>query len=47
MGGINAMAQYQSYFGLEGSANKTSIVFGIYTVYVSDFLCSANTHIVG
>ncbi|KAJ7250892.1 general substrate transporter [Mycena haematopus] len=32
MGGINAMHQYQAYFGLSGSDSKTGIVFGIFTV---------------
>ncbi|KAH9480303.1 Lactose permease [Psilocybe cubensis] len=34
MGGINSMVQYQKYFGLNGVGSKTSIVFGIFTVYV-------------
>ncbi|KAJ6584954.1 general substrate transporter [Mycena capillaripes] len=34
MGGVNAMKQYQHYFGLTGSDSKTGIVFGIFTVYV-------------
>lgn len=32
MSGINAMKQYQQYFGLTQSGSKTSIVFGIYTI---------------
>ncbi|KAJ7755968.1 general substrate transporter [Mycena metata] len=32
MGGINAMKQYQVYFGMSGSGSKTGIVFGIFTV---------------
>ncbi|KAJ7109711.1 general substrate transporter [Mycena crocata] len=32
MSGINAMHQYQSYFGMSGSGSKTGIVFGIFTV---------------
>ncbi|KAF9478188.1 general substrate transporter [Pholiota conissans] len=34
MGGINSMVQYQRYFGMTGVGSKTSIVFGIYTVYI-------------
>jgi len=33
MGGINSMHQYQEYFGMTGVGSKTSIVFGIFTVY--------------
>ncbi|KAI0031392.1 general substrate transporter [Vararia minispora EC-137] len=32
MGGINAMKQYQEYFGMSEAGASTSIVFGIYTV---------------
>jgi sugar porter (SP) family MFS transporter len=32
MGGINAMAQYQHYFGLSQAEAKTGIVFGIFTI---------------
>ncbi|GLB38423.1 putative general substrate transporter [Lyophyllum shimeji] len=32
MGGINTMAQYQHYFGLQSVGSKTSIVFGIFTI---------------
>ncbi|KAJ7288356.1 general substrate transporter [Mycena rebaudengoi] len=32
MNGINAMHQYQTYFGMTGSGAKTGIVFGIFTV---------------
>ncbi|KIJ54593.1 hypothetical protein M422DRAFT_24530 [Sphaerobolus stellatus SS14] len=32
MSGINAMAQYQKYFGLMSTGKSTSIVFGIYTI---------------
>ncbi|KAI0031233.1 general substrate transporter [Vararia minispora EC-137] len=32
MGGVNAMNQYQTYFGMSGAGASTSIVFGIYTV---------------
>ncbi|KAJ7095888.1 general substrate transporter [Mycena belliarum] len=32
MSGVNAMKQYQTYFGMSGSGSKTGIVFGIYTV---------------
>ncbi|KAF5369432.1 hypothetical protein D9758_002669 [Tetrapyrgos nigripes] len=32
MGGINAMEQYQRYFGMNGKGSSTSIVFGIYTI---------------
>ncbi|KAF9046721.1 general substrate transporter [Panaeolus papilionaceus] len=32
MGGINAMVQYQKYFGMETTGSKTSIVFGIFTL---------------
>ncbi|KAF8917115.1 general substrate transporter [Mucidula mucida] len=34
MGGINAMKQFQDYFGLSGAGTKTSIIFGIYTMCV-------------
>ncbi|KAG2010209.1 hexose transporter [Coprinopsis cinerea AmutBmut pab1-1] len=34
MGGINTMKQYQDYFGMTGVGSKTSIVFGIFTMYV-------------
>ncbi|KZT33244.1 general substrate transporter [Sistotremastrum suecicum HHB10207 ss-3] len=34
MGGINSMHQYQSYFGMTGAGLGTSLVFGIYTVWV-------------
>jgi hypothetical protein len=37
MGGINSMAQYQEYFGMSGVGSKTSIVFGIFTVYYLSF----------
>ncbi|KAG9103833.1 hypothetical protein FRC06_007645 [Ceratobasidium sp. 370] len=32
MGGINAMTQYQTYFGMSSAGAKTGIVFGIFTV---------------
>jgi len=32
MSGINAIHQYQEYFGLSGAGVGTSIVFGIYTL---------------
>ncbi|CAE6474878.1 unnamed protein product [Rhizoctonia solani] len=32
MSGINAMKQYQSYFGMSESGAQTGIVFGIYTI---------------
>ncbi|KAG8683726.1 hypothetical protein FRC08_014110 [Ceratobasidium sp. 394] len=32
MGGINAMTQYQHYFGMSSAGAKTGIVFGIFTV---------------
>ncbi|KAH7100776.1 general substrate transporter [Auriculariales sp. MPI-PUGE-AT-0066] len=32
MSGINAMKQYQRYFGLNDAGAKTGIVFGIYTI---------------
>ncbi|BEI95952.1 hypothetical protein CcaverHIS631_0109010 [Cutaneotrichosporon cavernicola] len=32
MGAINSMIQFQAYFGLEGAAKSTGIVFGMYTV---------------
>ncbi|KAJ6559213.1 general substrate transporter [Mycena vulgaris] len=37
MSGVNAMKQYQSYFGLSGSGSKTGIVFGIFTVCAAVF----------
>lgn len=32
MGGINAMRQYQEYFGLSAAGAKTGLVFGIFTI---------------
>jgi len=32
MGGVNAMKQYQTYFGMSDAGAKTGIVFGIFTV---------------
>ncbi|KAI0320169.1 general substrate transporter [Amylostereum chailletii] len=32
MGGVNAMAQYQRYFGMSSAGASTGLVFGIYTV---------------
>jgi hypothetical protein len=39
MGGINGMRQYIDYFGLNITGDtKTSIVFGVYTMYVKPFI---------
>ncbi|THU93494.1 general substrate transporter [Dendrothele bispora CBS 962.96] len=38
MSGINAMKQYQSYFGLTGQGASTGIVFGIYTIIPASYL---------
>ena len=32
MSSVNSMTQFQSYFGLAGAADKTGIVFGVYTI---------------
>lgn len=38
MSGINALSQYQHYFGLSGAGVGTSIVFGIYTLWAQRFI---------